>query len=446
MAIASTNLNSPAYFTERTSTDYRAMSIATALFFLWGFLTSLNDVIIPHLKSIFELTYAQAMLVQFAFFSSYFVFALPAGKFVEWIGYKRAMVAGLIIMAAGALLFLPAAAVASFPLFLTALVVLAAGITILQVAANPYVVNLGPENTASARLNFSQAFNSLGTTLAPHFGGVLILGAATLTVAKLHTLSPEAQQAYRTTQASSVRLPYLGLGITLLVLAIVLALLKMPAMSTNAHTQDFRPGAFDASYPDASIWTHKWLLLGALAIFVYVGAEVSIGSFLINYFGLPRIGALTEQKAANYVTYYWGGAMVGRFIGSWVLQRMRSGIALGLAATVATLLVLTSMTTHGNVAMWSIIAVGLFNSIMFPTIFALGLFNLGALTSKGSSIMVMAIVGGALLPVLQGRIADSIGIQHAFFIPVLCYLYIAIYGFAARNLTATENTPLQNPV
>jgi FHS family L-fucose permease-like MFS transporter len=446
MAITSTNLNTPSYLNERTSTDYRAMSIATALFFLWGFLTSLNDVIIPHLKSIFELSYAQAMLVQFAFFSSYFVFALPAGRFVEWIGYKRAMVGGLIIMAAGALLFLPAASVASFALFLTALVVLAAGITILQVAANPYVVNLGPENTASSRLNFSQAFNSLGTTLAPHFGGVLILGAATLTAAKLHALSPEAQQLYRTTQASSVRLPYLGLGITLLVLAIVLALLKMPTMTTNVHTQDFRPGAFDASYPGASIWTHKWLLMGAFGIFVYVGAEVSIGSFLINYFGLPQIGALPQQRAANFVTYYWGGAMVGRFIGSWVLQRMRSGLALGMAATVAALLVLTSMTTHGNTAMWSIIAVGLFNSIMFPTIFALGLFNLGALTSKGSSLMVMAIVGGALLPVLQGKIADSIGIQHAFFIPVLCYFYIAFYGFAARNLTATEPVPLQDPI
>jgi FHS family L-fucose permease-like MFS transporter len=425
------NPNAPATTTGRTTTDVRAMSIATALFFMWGFLTSLNDVIIPHLKSIFELSFAQAMLVQFAFFSSYFIFALPAGKLVETIGYKRAMVCGLIGMAAGALLFLPAASAASFPLFLGALVVLAAGITVLQVAANPYVVNLGPDNTASARLNFSQAFNSLGTTLAPHFGGVLILGAATLTAAKLHALSPEAQQQYRAVQASSVRLPYLGLGVTLLVLAVALGLLKMPTMQTNEHTQDFRPGAFDATTD--SIWKHKWLLLGALGIFVYVGAEVSIGSFLINYFGLANIGALPEQQAANYVSFYWGGAMAGRFIYSIFLQKMRPGLALGLAATVAAALVLTSMLTHGPIALWSILAVGLFNSIMFPNIFSLGLWNLGALTSKGSSLMVAAIVGGALLPVLEGKIADGVGIQHAFIVPLLCYFYIAFFGYASKD-------------
>ena len=248
---------------------------------------------------------------------------------------------------------------------------LAAGITVLQVAANPYVVNLGPDETASARLNFSQAFNSLGTTLAPHFGGVLILGAATITAAKLHAMSPEAQQIYRSQQASSVRLPYMGLGITLLVLAVALGLLKMPTMQTNERTQDFRPGAFDAA--NDSVWTHKWLLLGALGIFLYVGAEVSIGSFLINYFGLSNIGALPEQKAANFVSFYWGGAMVGRFIYSIFLQKMRPGMALGMAATVAGILVMTSMATHGPVALWSILAVGLFNSIMFPNIFSLGL-------------------------------------------------------------------------
>ena len=421
-------------------TDLRAMSIATALFFMWGFLTSLNDVIIPHLKAIFELSYAQAMLVQFAFFSSYFIFALPAGKLVEAIGYKRAMVGGLVIMAAGALLFLPASSVASFGLFLGALVVLAAGITVLQVAANPYVVNLGPENTASARLNFSQAFNSLGTTLAPKFGGILILGGATITAAKLHALPAAEQQLYRAQQASSVRVPYLGLGIALLVLAVALGLLKMPSMRTNVHTQDFRPGAFDATKD--SIWTHKWLLLGALGIFVYVGAEVSIGSFLINYFGLPGVTGLNEVTAAGYVSYYWGGAMVGRFIGSYVLQHVRAGLALGFAATISMLLVVVSMNTHGATAMWSILAVGLFNSIMFPNIFSLGLWNLGPLTSKGSSLMVAAIVGGALLPVLEGHMADSIGIQHAFIIPAVCYVYIAVYGFMARNLMTSDAVPV----
>jgi len=429
---------------QREKTDLRAMTIATILFFMWGFLTSLNDVIIPHLKSIFELNYTEAILVQFAFFSSYFIFALPAGKLVEKIGYKRAMVAGLVIMASGALLFLPASSITVFGLFLGALVILAAGMTVLQVAANPYVVNLGPEKTASARLNFSQAFNSLGTTLAPHFGGVLILGGATLTVAKLHLLSAPAQAIYRTQQASSVRMPYLGLGIALLVLAVVLGLVKMPSMQTNEHTQDFRPGAFD---PDKdSIWSHKWLLLGALGIFVYVGAEVSIGSFLINYFGLASIGALPEQAAANFVSYYWGGAMVGRFLGSYILRSVRAGFALGIAATIAGLLVATSMLSAGHVAMWTIVAVGLFNSIMFPTIFSLGIADLGPLTSQGSSLMVAAIVGGALIPLLQGAIADRIGLQHAFFIPILCYLYIAFFGFASGNRPAATSVPIPEQV
>jgi FHS family L-fucose permease-like MFS transporter len=444
MAI-STTLSPSVAGNDRTTTDYRAMSIATALFFMWGFLTSLNDVIIPHLQTIFELDNFKSQLVNSAFFGAYFLFALPAGKLIEWIGYKRAMVAGLVVAAAGALLFLPASSITVFALFLGALVVLAAGITCLQVAANPYVVNIGPEKTASSRLNLSQAFNSLGTTLGPRFGGVLILGgAATLSAAKLHSLSDAAQQVYRTQQASSVRLPYLGLGITLLVLAVALAVLKMPKMQTNEHTQDFRPGALDVG--SDSIWKHKWLVLGAIGIFLYVGAEVSIGSFLIRYFGLPSIASMTEKDAANFVTYYWGGAMVGRFIGSWVLQRMRPGLALTIAAGMAGLLVLTTVLTHGHVAMWSVVAVGLFNSIMFPTIFSLGLSGLGPLTSKGSSLMVQAIVGGALIPVLQGKIADSVGIQHAFLIPVVCYVYIAVFGFAARNLTVKPETSLEDAV
>jgi FHS family L-fucose permease-like MFS transporter len=417
----------------RNTTDVRAMSIATVLFFMWGLLTSLNDILIPHLKSIFELSYTQVMLVQFAFFSTYFIFALPSGKLVEWIGYKRAMVIGLLVMACGALLFLPAASAASYNLFLSALIVLAAGITCLQVAANPYVTSLGPEKTAASRLNLSQAFNSLGTTLGPVFGGLLILGAAQLPPEKLHQLSTAALQAYRAAQASTVRGPYLGIAFTLIILAVALGLLKMPTLKSNLHTQDFRPGAFGSEAAD-SIWNHRWLLLAAVGIFLYVGAEVSIGSFLINYFELPRIGGLTAQEGAKYVGYYWGGAMLGRLIGSGVLRYLRTGVVLAVTATTAGALVLISMTNHGALALWAILAVGLFNSVMFPNIFSLGLWNLGPLTSKGSSLMVMAIVGGAVLPELQGKLADHIGIQMAFFIPVLCYIYIAIFGFAARNL------------
>ncbi len=431
---------------DRTRTDVRAMSIATALFFMWGFLTCLNDILIPHLKGIFELSYAQAMLVQFAFFSSYFVFALPAGKLVEWRGYKQSMVIGLVIMASGALLFLPASTLASFGLFLTALVVLAGGITCLQVAANPYVTSLGPVATAASRLNFSQAFNSLGTTIAPVLGGALILGGAQLAPEKLHSLSAAVLQTYRQQQASSVRLPYLGIAFALLALALALALIKLPPMVTSQNTQDFRPGAHDETPGADSIWRHPWLFMGALGIFLYVGAEVSIGSFLVNYLGLPQITALPEQTAAKYVGLYWGGAMIGRFIGAWVLQWLRTGLVLGYAASGACALVLLSMLTHGPTAMVAILAVGFFNSVMFPSIFTLGLANLGPLTSKGSSLMVMAIVGGALLPLFEGSLADKIGVQHAFIVPTLCYIFIAAFGFAARNLlVAKEPTPITDP-
>ncbi len=432
MAMTNT-VGAPATGAARTSTDYRAMTIATCLFFMWGFLTSLNDILIPHLKSIFELSYFKALLVQFAFFSSYFIFAIPAGKLVDWRGYKQTMVFGLAVMAAGALLFLPASAAASFGLFLSALVVLAAGITCLQVAANPYVTALGPEPTAASRLNFSQAFNSLGTTVGPLFGGALILGAVQMTPEKLHSLSAALQQTYREQQASSVRLPYLGIAIALAALAIALALLKLPAMDSNRNTQDFRAGAYSDTIAD-SIWRHPWLLMGALGIFLYVGAEVSIGSFLVNYFGLHDIASMPEQTAARYVGFYWGGAMVGRFVGSWALQHIRTGLVLGCAAVVACALVIASMATHGPTAMWTILAVGFFNSVMFPSIFSLGLARLGPLTSKGSSLMVCAIVGGALIPLLTGHVADLKGIQYAFFVPALCYVYIACYGFGARNL------------
>lgn len=415
------------------STNVRAMSIATMLFFMWGFLTCLNDILIPHLKSIFQLSYAQVMMVQLCFFTSYAIFALPSGKLVEWVGYKRTMVVGLLVMAAGALLFLPAANAASFALFLGAQIVLAAGITALQVAANPYVANLGPQRTASSRLNLSQAFNSFGTFLAPFFGSALILSAIPATKKSFEGLSTAQVQIYRMQQASSVRLPYAGIAVALIALAVGLALIKLPSMS---FTQEIRPGELDQTVvAHDSIWRHSQLLLGALAIFLYVGAEVSIGSFLVNYFGLPEIGNLTEKTAALYVSLYWGGAMVGRFVGSALLTKFRTGVVLGLAALVATLLVLASMLTFGHVAMWTIIAVGLFNSVMFPSIFTLGLEGLGPLTSKGSSLMVASIFGGAVLPALQGLFADRIGVHHAFVLPVLCYVYIAIFGLTrARSI------------
>ncbi len=416
-------------------TDYRAMGIATMLFFMWGFLTCLNDILIPHLKAIFDLNFAEAMLVQFCFFSSYFLFAVPAGKLVEWRGYKGTMVIGLLVMAAGAFLFLPASSAASFGLFLSALVILAAGITSLQVAANPYVANLGPPETSSARLNLAQAFNSFGTFVAPFFGSVLILTATQVTPETMKSFSAAALQQYRMEQASSVRLPYIGIGLTLVLLAIAFAVLKMPTLD---FTRDMRPGELSGGTTADSIWRHPVLLAGALGIFVYVGAEVSIGSFLVNYFGLPDIAAFSEKTAAKYVSLYWGGAMVGRFIGSWLLTKLRTSTVLGTAAVVAGGLVVMSIMTHGHTAMWTILAVGLFNSVMFPSIFTVGLSGLGPLTSKGSSLMVAAIVGGALIPLAEGHLADKIGVQHAFMIPAVCYIYIALFGYLGGRRAERE--------
>ena len=402
-------------------TNYRAMAMLTTLFFMWGFLTCLNDILIPHLKSIFDLNYAQVMLVQFAFFSSYAIFSFPSGKIIDFFGYKKAMVAGLVTMGIGAFMFVPAASVPSFPLFLAALITLAAGMTILQTSANPYVAVLGPPRTASSRLNLTQAFNSLGTTVAPSFGSKLILGAVAAPVAieVLRSMNPEQLHAYRVAQAASVKGPYIGLALALLLLAVVMGLFKLPTIeSAEAHGQ-----------VHDSVWRYRHLVLGAVGIFVYVGAEVSIGSFLTNYFNRSDIGNLSLKDAADLLKYYWGGAMVGRFVGSALLQRIRTGTLLGFNAIVAALLVTISMVSFGHVAMWSILLVGLFNSIMFPSIFTLGVAGLGPLTGEGSALLIASIVGGAIIPELQGVLADKIGIHHAFILPVICYLYIAYYGF-----------------
>jgi FHS family L-fucose permease-like MFS transporter len=392
---------------------------------MWGFLTCLNDILVPHLKSIFELNYAQAMLVQFAFFSAYFLFSVPWSKVVNSIGYKTTMVVGLLTMACGAFLFLPAATAASYPLFLTALLVLAAGITGLQVSANPYVDLLGKPETASSRLDLTQAFNSLGTTIAPKVGGLLILGAAPLALAQLQQLTPQALHLYRVQQASSVKMPYTVIGIALLLLAVLIGFSRLPKVE-EATTRS-------GQKTNDSIWKHRHLLLGALGIFAYVGAEVSIGSFLVNYFGLPQIAGLAPKVAAGYVSFYWGGAMVGRFIGAPLLQRFKPGYLLAIFAIAAGTLVTASMVLNGRVAMWTIISVGFFNSIMFPTIFSLGEAELGPLSGTGSGLLNMAIVGGAIIPVIQGVIADTVGLHHAFVLPVVCYLYILYYALVGSE-------------
>ncbi|HLV96985.1 MAG TPA: sugar MFS transporter [Candidatus Acidoferrales bacterium] len=425
MVTIRTNETRPPAFETPAQTNRAAMAMVTTLFFMWGFLTVLNDILIPHLKAIFDLNYAEVMTVQFAFFASYFVFAFPSGKLIDWVGYKRAMVAGLFTMGVGALLFIPAATAALFPLFLGALIVLAAGMTILQVSANPYVAVLGPEKTASSRLNLAQAFNSLGTAIGPKIGGVLILGSAPLAATVIAKMSDVQRHAYRVEQASTVKMPYLVFAGVLIALGIAMAVFKLPDVPA-AHKTDSAGG-------HGSVWRYRHLVLGAIGIFVYVGAEVAIGSFLVNYLSQSYIGNLSLVSAAGYVSFYWGGAMVGRFIGSGLLQKVKTGTLLGINAIMACLLVCITMLTFGHIAMWSIILVGLFNSIMFPSIFTMSIEGLGPLTGDGSGILVAAIVGGAIIPEIQGVIADHIGIHHAFFLPALCYIYIAYFAFRGSH-------------
>jgi MFS transporter, FHS family, L-fucose permease len=436
-----------------SGTSYRsAFAMVTTLFFMWGFLTSLNDILIPHFKDIFGLTYSQVANIQVAFFFAYAIFGFPAGKIVEWIGYQRTMVAGLFTMAVGAVLFIPAANLPSFALFLVALIILGAGMSALQVAANPYVAVLGPPQTASSRLNLSQAFNSLGTTIGPPLGGYLILRGTTKIIENTSSMTAEALRSYQQQQAASVKFPYFIFALVLVLLGLAIALYKFPRIET---TKDFRP--IKGGGKQNSIWRYPHVVLGALAIFLYVGAEVSIGSFLINYFHQSYIAALTELAASAYVAFYWGGAMVGRFIGSALLQKIKTGHLLSICAVVAMLLVIVSMSTsftsgavsniHLNLLlwkgalifphswpMWSILAVGLFNSIMFPSIFTLGIAEMGPLTGEASGLLVIAIVGGAIVPKLQAILIDHIGIHHAFILPVLCYLYIAYYGVRGSRI------------
>ncbi|WP_244511548.1 L-fucose:H+ symporter permease [Luteibacter sp. UNCMF331Sha3.1] len=400
----------------------------STIFFMWGFITCLNDILIPHLKAVFELNYAQALLIQLTFFGAYFIMSLPAGKLVAALGYKKGIVAGLIITGIGAALFWPAAGMRVYGFFLGALFVLATGITVLQVAANPYVALLGPEKTASSRLTLAQALNSFGTFLAPFFGGVLILSNAVKSGADIDKLSAAEQVTYRAHEAASVQGPYIGLAVVLVLLAIGVYLFNLPALEETTEKAD------DSQHSLMDALKTPHVLFGVLGIFFYVGGEVSIGSFMINYLQLPEIGNMSGEVAASHVAFYWGGAMVGRFIGSALLAKFSPRKLLAAFAVINMLLVITTMLTTGTVAVYSIVVIGLFNSIMFPTIFSLGIERMGPLTGKASSLLIMAIVGGALIPWIQGIIADQIGLQHAFFIPLICYAYIVFYGLSGSKI------------
>jgi FHS family L-fucose permease-like MFS transporter len=420
---------------ERNASPRTALAVATTLFFMWGFITVLNDVLIPHLKSVFTLDYAQAMLIQLIFFGAYFVMSLPAGKLIDRVGYRNGILVGLVVTGIGALLFIPVARTMSYPMFLAAFFVLASGITLLQVAANPYVSLLGDPRHASSRLNLAQALNSLGTTLAPKFGGMLILAGAALAATDVAQLAPAELSAYRTQQAALVTGPYLGIAATLFALAFVVWLFRLPPLTEATARADGKVHRI------GELLRHRHLRLGIVAIFVYVGAEVSIGSFLISYLSLPSIGNVSEATAAGYVSLYWGGAMIGRFAGSALTRMLDPRRLLGAFAAIAALLVACTMATSGQFALWSIVAIGLFNSIMFPTIFTVAIEGMGTMTDKASSLLVMAIVGGAVVPVLQGVLADRIGVQHAFILPLLCYAFIVHYGFNGSRVHALPHSP-----
>jgi FHS family L-fucose permease-like MFS transporter len=418
--------------------DRQAMIFITIIFFMWGFITSLNDILIPHLKSLFNLDYVGIMLVQFTFFGAYFVMSLPSSWIVGRLGYPASMGLGLALSALGAVLFEPAALWVSYPFFLAALFILASGITLLQVAANPYVTLLGPPAGGASRLNLAQALNSLGTTLGPIIGGALILAVPTVAPALRAHWPAVLEQAYRLKQSALVEGPYLGLGLLLALIAGGVFLLRLPALS-EARSPRLPVGLLREAFRDLPRYRH--LLWGMVGIFLYVGAEVTIGSFMISYITHRRYGDIPLNRAAIFVSLYWMGAMIGRFIGSGILRRLDAGRLLGLCAIVNALLVSVTLMAHGDLAVVSIVATGLFNSIMFPNIFALAIADLGPRTAEASGLLVMAIVGGAVIPLAQGFLADRIGIHHAYLLPLACYLYLVYYGFRGSRVTVLESAP-----
>lgn len=425
--------------------SYRSSFILlTTLFFLWGFITVLVDSLIPRLRELFTLSYFQAGLVQFAFFGAYFVLSIPASYILSKIGYKKGIILGLCTMGLGCLLFYPAASYRVFGIFMLAYFILAGGMTILQVAANPYVAVLGTEDGASSRLNLSQAFNSLGTAIAPAVGALFILSDTIKTEVEINTLVGVAKDTYLASEASAVQRPFVGLAIFIFIIAGIFFFAKLPKL-INENTV--------GSYRDAL--KNKNLMLGVLGIFVYVGAEVAIGSYLVNYFldmnlvplirespTMMRIantvanifnksleGADNKALLGIFVIFYWSGAMIGRFVGSYLTRIIKPGTVLGVFATMAISLILISMNTSGYIAMWSILAVGLFNSIMFPTIFTLAIDGLGELKPKASGLLCTAIFGGAIISPIYGLLTDNIGFKMAFVFIIFCYGYILWYGY-----------------
>jgi FHS family L-fucose permease-like MFS transporter len=399
---------------------------------MWGFATVLNDILVPHLKAVFQLNYGQSLLIQFAFYLGYLLMAIPSAKLLERIGYKSSVVVGLVGMAGSALVFLPAARLESYAVFLVALFLLASSITLLQVAANPYVTVIGPAQTASSRLNLVQAFNSAGTTLAPLFGGMLILGRSSSGNSTVDTVLTAQQRA---ADVQAVQLPYMLIAGVLIALALLVWRVRLPDLGQESRR------AAQVERAKHSLWRHRNLVFGVPAICLYLLCEIGIGSTLVNFISLPKIGNMSHAEAASYLSLFWGGAMVGRFAGALLLrwiapERMLAAVSLG-----ALVLVLIAITNGGSLAMWSLIAIGLCHSVMFPTIFTLGVRGLGPLTEEGSGLLIMAIAGGAF-SALQGVLADRVGLQLSYLLPAVCYVYVL--GYALWGCRSTEELQPEN--
>ncbi|UUL84200.1 sugar MFS transporter [Sphingomonas qomolangmaensis] len=402
-----------------------ALTLLASLFFMWGFITVINNTLLPHLRSVFELDYTQTTLIESVWFIAYFFASIPSAKLIERIGYQKSLVVGLVIMAAGALLMVPAARMPSYGVTLFALFVIASGITLLQVAANPYVAVVGSPETASSRLNLVQAFNSLGTMLAPSFGAYLILGRSVGGTSQAGTVLTPAQ---RLADAQSVVLPYVLVAVVLLVLAVIIARFPLPAMGSATNRMA------KADRANHSLWHHRNLVWGIPAIFIYLIAEIGVANLFVNFVGQSDIANLTPEQGGHYLTFLWAGMMVGRFAGSLIMQKFDAAKVLAVFSIGAFLVMLVTVFASGPIAMWSLILVGLFHSIMFPTIFTLGIRGLGPLTEEGSGLLIMAIAGGALV-VVQGWLADEYGLQWSFLLTAACELYILFYALWGSQVT-----------
>lgn len=396
----------------------KALALLATLFFMWGFITVINNTLLPHLRSVFELNYTQTTLIESVWFIAYGVASMPSAFLIERVGYKNAIIIGLGIMAVGALGMVPAAQIPSYGVTLAALFVIACGIALLQVAANPYVAVIGPPETSESRLTLVQAFNSMGTFFAPYFGGYLIL-SRTVSGTTMEGTAVSFEQ--RMADAQATQLPYVLVAVVLVVIALIIARAHLPTLGEASR----RANAEERKH--LSLWSHRNLVFGVPAIFIYLIAEIGVANLFINFVSQPDIGNMTHAQAANYLVLLWGGMMVGRFAGSFIMRRVRADRTLAAFAIFAFVVMAAAASVEGSAAMWALIMVGLAHSIMFPTIFALGIKGLGPLTEEGSGLLITAIAGGALV-VVQGWLADTVGLQNSFWLTAVCELYILFYA------------------